>query len=382
MALQREPAGWRALTTATKLTCHDVLVVGGGPAGLATAIELVSSGLDVVVAEAHAVPAERYGETLAPGSLARLGRLGLAEAFLVDGHLPCPGTVARWGRDRPGHNDFLLDPMGPSWHLDRARFEATLCTCAQERGAMVLTSTRCVSVERAADRWSARLRGPAGIRTVCVRWLVDSSGPAATFSRRLGTRRTVVDRVVALVRIDGLLAGTLSAQTFVESTPDGWWYVARLPGERLVTVFVTDPLNARVLTAHAWDGWRRALAATQLFAERLAGLELKARPDTARYRVRSIRVSRLQRVVGERWLAVGDAAAELDPVAGRGIHDALGDATEAAHAVIAGHAGSVRYEARIQSRFHDHLVERAAGYGLEHRWPAARFWRDRHGVAS
>jgi flavin-dependent dehydrogenase len=381
MAVQRESAEGRALRSAEKQTCHDVLVVGGGPAGLATAIELARHGFDVVVAEAHAGPTERYGETLAPETLSRLDRLGLAQAFLAAGHVRCPGTVVRWGRDRPGCNDFLLHPLGPAWHLDRARFEAALGARAQDCGARLLASTRFVAAERATDRWSARLRGPTGMRTVTVRWLVDSSGPAAALSRRLGARRTVVDRVVALVRIDDLVAGTLGAQTFVESTPDGWWYVARLPGERVVTVFVTDPAMARVLTADHWDGWRRALAGTQLFAERLAGLALKARPDTARYRVRSIRVSRLQPVAGAGWLAVGDAAAELDPIAGRGMHDALGDAREAARAVIAGHPWSVSYEARIHSRFHDHLIERAALYGLEQRWPAARFWQDRPGVA-
>jgi 2-polyprenyl-6-methoxyphenol hydroxylase-like FAD-dependent oxidoreductase len=184
-----------------------------------------------------------------------------------------------------------------------------------------------------------------------------------------------VDRLIALVRIDEFIAGTLSAQTFIESAPDGWWYAARLPGKRLVTVFVTDVPTARALTAHQWAGWRRRLAGTQLFAHRLAELELKAQPETARYRVRSIHVGRMQPTAGERWVAVGDAAAELDPMAGRGIHDALGDATEAARAVTAGEMRPVNYETRIQSRFDDHLLERAAAYGLEKRWPTP-FWRD------
>jgi flavin-dependent dehydrogenase len=83
----------------------------------------------------------------------------------------------------------------------------------------------------------------------------------------------------------------------------------------------------------------------------------------------------MQPTAGERWVAVGDAAAELDPMAGRGIHDALGDATEAARAVTAGEMRPVNYETRIQSRFDDHLLERAAAYGLEKRWPTP-FWRD------
>ena len=56
----------------------DLLVVGGGPVGLATAIDAAQRGLEVVVAERRAGDGEKAcGEGLIPSSLRALARLGL-----------------------------------------------------------------------------------------------------------------------------------------------------------------------------------------------------------------------------------------------------------------------------------------------------------------
>ena len=139
MAIQRQPLSPRLSDSPTA----DVLVIGGGPAGLAAAIDLrVTAELDVLVVEAGDEPAERFGETLPPDVIVALDRLGLAGAFRTGGHLPCPGSVSLWGAEKPGHNDFILNPMGPAWHIDRARFETMLRERATAVGARISTRTR------------------------------------------------------------------------------------------------------------------------------------------------------------------------------------------------------------------------------------------------
>lgn len=59
----------------------DVLVVGGGPAGLATAIRCSQAGLQVTVAEPRAAPIDKAcGEGLMPAAVARLQAIGVHPA--------------------------------------------------------------------------------------------------------------------------------------------------------------------------------------------------------------------------------------------------------------------------------------------------------------
>jgi flavin-dependent dehydrogenase len=356
-----------------------VLVVGGGPAGSATAIGLATStGLAVVVADARTTPAERYGETLTPGTLAAVDRLGLADAFRADGHLPCPGGISVWGRARPGHSDHVLDPLGPAWHIDRRLFESGLHARATEVGVDVRTATQVVGTSTEGNRTAVRLRDAVGgTATVRPRWVVDASGGAAWFARRHGAVRHTVDRLVAVLRFADLEAGSFTAQTAVEATPTGWWYASRLPGARIVTALVTDRSVTAALLRAGGRRWSEELAATTLLGPLLGRARLREEP----LRCRTVRVSVLDRPAGPGWLAVGDAASERDPITGCGIHDALLDAADASW-TIAGALGEResppwRYEDRVGARFETHRQTRDALYASERRWPTQPFWRAR-----
>ena len=59
----------------------DVLIVGGGPGGLATALQARRQGLSVIVAEPRESPIDKAcGEGLMPGGLAELTSLGVDPA--------------------------------------------------------------------------------------------------------------------------------------------------------------------------------------------------------------------------------------------------------------------------------------------------------------
>jgi flavin-dependent dehydrogenase len=357
----------------------EVLVIGGGPAGLATAIELrQSSDLDVIVVEARDEPTERFGESVPPDILVALDRLDLSHAFRVDGHLPCPGSISLWGRDKPGHNDFILNPNGLAWHISRARFEAMLRTRAARIGASICTRTRAVAVRRTDDHFDVVLQDPAGgRRAMRAWWVVDASGWRAWLARRQGATHRRLDRMLAIVRFAALRSGTFTAQTVVEATPDGWWYGARLPGGLIVTMLMTERRAARALTHGGHAGWRELLAATNLLAPRLDACGL----DEERFRAFTVASAMLDRVEGDGWIAVGDAASAYDPLASQGIHKALADAADASRTIAAavGRAQPPpwRYGERVAARFDDYLANRAHLYALERRWTDRPFWRQR-----
>lgn len=48
------------------MKCNEVMIVGGGPAGVATALQLVARGVEVTILEAGLQPTMKPGETLPP----------------------------------------------------------------------------------------------------------------------------------------------------------------------------------------------------------------------------------------------------------------------------------------------------------------------------
>ena len=81
--------------------CVDVVIVGGGPAGTATAIALAHAGRSVAVLERSHYGTTRIGETLPPGTRVLFQQLGVWERFVAAAHAPSPGTLAVWGDEGP-----------------------------------------------------------------------------------------------------------------------------------------------------------------------------------------------------------------------------------------------------------------------------------------
>ena len=249
---------------------------------------------------------------------------------------------------------------------------------ATQAGASVRTRTRAVAATRVDDGFAVSLRhADDGTRPLRAGWVLDATGSRSWFARRQGAERREQDRMIAIVCVAGLRRGTFTAQTVVEATADGWWYAARLPDKRIVTVLMADHSEARALTAGGYGEWRRRLRATRMIAPRLAACSLKHE----RFRTHPATSSILDRVGAERWLAIGDAASVYDPIASQGIHKALADAADATHVIAAETAGGDpprwRYADRVATRFDDYLANRTHLYALERRWPEAPFWRAR-----
>jgi flavin-dependent dehydrogenase len=353
----------------------DAAVVGGGPAGAATALCLARSGLSVALVEPADRGDLRVGETLPPRVRELLAQLGVWERFAAAGHCPAYAIRSAWGSAEPADQDHVFDPHGCGWHVDRRAFDRMLADAAVEGGVRLVRGvvTAVTAVARKGGAWTVEVNGTR-LRSD---HLVDATGRGARVARRLGARLVTLDRLVGVVASlpPERTTAALEGATLIEAVADGWWYSARTPDGHMLLAYMTDgDLWAR--TARRDESFAAGLARAPLTRERVAG------GPGVPVRVVAAASVRLDPASGPGWLAVGDAAMAVDPLSGQGVCLALRSGLSAAETILGERAGDAKasdeYAASVARAFEAYTATRRWFYGCERRFPSSEFWRRRH----
>jgi flavin-dependent dehydrogenase len=320
--------------------------------------------------------APRVGETLAPETGWWLRALGSTSAAPACDHLSSPAIRSVWGDDEVRERNFVFDPHGSGWYVDRRQFDAHLSHAAASAGAFVLEGAMLTACRRQGRSWQLSGHTSRGRFELSCGFVVDASGRRAIVARTQGARRVCADPLVAIVAYFSNAGGASEPCAFIEAVPQGWWYSAPLPGNRLVAAFLTD---ADLVCGHPARAWKAALPDAEFTASRLA--ERHAATD-----VRCVAAGGtwLDRVHGPGWIAVGDAAAAHDPLNGQGVVRALRGGLRGADAVGQGQSGAFdAYAEAVADDVASYLSERQRVYGREQRFRDAPFWaRRRSDVAT
>ena len=357
----------------------EILVLGAGPAGATAALNLAPTR-SVLLVDARMSAEPRIGESVPPVLNRLLADMGLLEEFRSQGHTPCHGNRSTWGSDVSGEVDFLRDPDGPGWHIDRKGFENWLRKTAIERGAMCLAPAELKTIKRDGSRWRIVLDCAGHAETVFADYVIDAGGRGSPIARRLGARRRALDRLIC-VWVQGTVARPeqFAGITYVEAEPDGWWYTAPLPDRRRVLAFHTDgDLPAAREARHSGDLLARAATCHELSAV-LEAAGFRAEKQCG---VSAAHSAVLEPCAGPGWVAIGDAAISFDPLSAQGLLNAMFTALAAAE-MLDRHFhgdGNARdhYPQVIENIYEAYFRHLSTHYQAERRWRDSIFWQRRH----
>jgi flavin-dependent dehydrogenase len=347
------------------------------------AITLARRGVRAVVLESRQGPEIKVGECIPPDANPLLERLGIKDRMHGEGHLLLHGKRSAWGSPDVVEQDFLFGINGPGWQLNRRKFEQQLSDAARAEGVDFRYGHRLISSSLQNRRWSLQVSTPEGRGEMEADFVVDATGRPARLARQIGASQIRHDKLIAVVA--ELKSSSSPAQqdafTTVEAVASGWWYSAHLPEKILTVLYLTDSDLVDHKTICQTNFWQAELEKTihiRDYVQKTGG-SFHGPP-------RIISASSLQRdaVTGERWLAVGDAAAAYDPLASYGISSALGAGFYGGQAIadfLGGSSSALSsYREILNHSYAQYLFMRWDHYRLEKRWPDEPFWQRRHAM--
>jgi len=292
------------------MTDLDVLVVGGGPAGLYAGERLARRGLSTLVCEEHTLVGDPVHCT---GVLA-------TESFDVLG-LPRDATLNALTTAQfvspSGITISYTTPTPLASVIDRGAFDRTLAARAQAAGADVRTATRATLVETGP----AAVRAQVGDEWVSARLLILACGANYVFQRRVGLGLPRAYLHSAQREVPASTPGDVELHFGRDIAPNGFaWAVPVVRGAstfvRVGVMTSRDPVGcySRMLARIA-DRW---------------GIDDCEQPP----RQKILPLGAIDRTYADRTLVIGDAAGMVKPTTGGGIHYSVWSAALAADVAV------------------------------------------------
>ncbi|WP_410642202.1 NAD(P)/FAD-dependent oxidoreductase [Amycolatopsis sp. lyj-346] len=316
---------------------YDVVVIGGGPGGAATAGLLAGMGHKVLVLEREKFPRYHIGESLITGALPTLDDLGLLKRLDAMGFTKKYGGTLLWGKNQ-GTWGFRFTESALydyAYQVRRADFDALVLGRARELGAKVLEEVTVREPLFDGERMvgvSYAEKGSKETKEAHAKFVIDASGQTHLLAKHFDSVVWHDDlrNIATWTYWQGcnLYSGTKAGDIISENRPTGWfWFIPLHDGT--VSVGYVTPLEEYQKSGKSLE---------ELYFEELGKTEevstlVKGATRASGFRNIKDWSYTAKRFHGPGWALVGDAAAFVDPLLSTGVTLALRGARALADAV-------------------------------------------------
>lgn len=341
---------------------YEVIIVGGGPAGTSAAIHLATRGARVLLAEQKKFPrAKLCGEFISPECLDHFERLGVAESMTHAGGAQVSETLfySRRGASVSVPSKWFGAGRALALGLSRAEMDERLMLRAREAGVHVIEDARATGllIEDGRVR-GVRLKVGGSEREYRSLVALDATGRSRALARHIESRGPGERKRAPLVAFKAHLEGASGNPEYCEIYfyRGGYGGLSNVEGGLSNLCFIVSARDARDRNGDAEHVMREVLMTNRRAAHTLA----RAQPRSEWLGVALENFGRREPAPAEGLLAVGDAAAFIDPFTGSGMLMAL-ESGEIAAQVVAhwlGHSGALLSLKRLASDYRSRYAER------------------------
>jgi geranylgeranyl reductase family protein len=323
-----------------------VAVLGAGPAGSTAAQKLAAAGLETILLDEKLAWEKPCGGGVTYKAYSRY-------PYLIDNTAEKARITATVLR-APHAGTFQMELTQPLAIFSRLHLNQMLLDRASEAGAQI-EKERVTGLERGSSGWRIRTRHG----TIDADYCVVATG-ARNALRNVGTEYSAADTMYALGYYVPVKRRHIDIQ-FISSF-EGYIWVFPRPDHLSVGICGKGEPAARMrLRLEKWMEQQEIPARDSIFyGHVIPALE---RPSFAR-----------NRLSGEGWVAVGDAAGLVDPMTGEGIYYAIRSGDLAAQSVLNETlAPAERHRLYSSALRREFLEDLAFGAGLAKRFFAQQF---------